>query len=63
MSTEMFVVGAVLFALYIYFTAWNIMHNNKRQDEERKARKENSSVDELDSDGMGNFSRFPQEKD
>ncbi|MGB1267738.1 MAG: hypothetical protein ACPHYC_02115 [Schleiferiaceae bacterium] len=63
MSTEMFAVGAVLFALYIYFTAWNIIHNNKRQDEERKALEDNSSVDELDSDGMGNFSRFPQEKD
>lgn len=63
MSTEMFLVGAVLFALYIYFTAWNIIHNNKVQNEERKALKDNSSVDELDSDGMGNFSRFPQEKD
>ena len=57
----MFLVGAVLFALYIYFTAWNIIHNNKIQDEERYSHKDNSYVDEADTDGMGNFSRFPKE--
>ncbi len=58
----MFVVGAVLFALYIYFTIWNIIYNNKRQDEGHQSRKHGSLVDELDSDGMGNFSRFPDDK-
>ena len=61
MSTEMFLVGAVLFGLYLYFTAWNIIHNNKVQNEERNSLKDNIFVDEVDSDGMGNFSRFPKE--
>lgn len=57
----MFLVGAVLFGLYLYFTAWNIIHNNKVQNEERNSLKDNTFVDEADSDGMGNFSRFPKE--
>jgi hypothetical protein len=63
MSIEMFIVGAVLFALYLYFTIWNIMHNNKRQVEDNKSTGDDMVFDEVDSDGMGNFSRFPQEKD
>lgn len=63
MSIEMFIVGAVLFALYLYFTIWNIMHNNKRQVEDNKSTGDEMVFDEVDSDGMGNFSRFPQEKD
>lgn len=63
MSIEMFIVGAVLFALYLYFTIWNIMHNNKRQVEDNKSTGGDKVFDEVDSDGMGNFSRFPQEKD
>ena len=34
MSFEMFVVGAVLFALYIYLTIWNVTYNNKKQGQE-----------------------------
>ena len=63
MSIEMFIVGAVLFSLYLYFTIWNILHNNKRQVEDNQAIKDDKVFDEVDSDGMGNFSRFPQEKD
>ena len=63
MSIEMFIVGAVLFALYLYFTIWNILHNNKRQVEDNQAIKDDKVFDEVDPDGMGNFSRFPQEKD
>ena len=61
MGVEMFLVGAILFALYIYFTTRNIMRNNKQNDE-NKSKKEGPIVDEFDSDGMGNFSRFPKEK-
>lgn len=61
MSTEMFAVGAILFLLYMYFTFWNIVHNNKIQNN-RKASGRDSSSDELDMDGMGNFSRFPPDK-
>ncbi len=62
MSIEMFIVGAVLFALYLFFTIWNIIHNNKRQVEDNKSIKDDGIIDEIDSDGMGNFSRFPQDK-
>ena len=62
MSVEMFLVGAILFALYIYFTTRNIMRNNNEQNDENKSQKEGPIVDEFDSDGMGNFSRFPKEK-
>ena len=61
MSIEMFLVGALLFALYIYFTIWNIMRNNKKQNEENKSKRDDPIVYEFDSDGMGNFSRFPEE--
>ncbi len=61
MSIEMFLVGALLFALYIYFTIWNIMRNNKKQNEENKSKGDDPIGDEFDSDGMGNFSRFPEE--
>ena len=62
MSVEMFLVGAILFALYIYFTTRNILRNNNKQNDENKSKKEVPIVDEFDSDGMGNFSRFPKEK-
>ena len=57
----MFIVGAVLFALYLYFTIWNITHNNKKQGEENKSIIDDTVIDEHDSDGMGNFSRFPKD--
>ena len=31
MSIQMYMVGGVLFAIYIYFTIWNIFRNNKAQ--------------------------------
>tara|TARA_B100000900_G_C20458728_1_gene666284 strand:- start:573 stop:767 length:195 start_codon:yes stop_codon:yes gene_type:complete len=61
MSIEMFLVGAVLFAAYIYFTIWNITFNNKKQRQENEDDKTDLTIDELDSDGMGNFSRFPSD--
>ena len=60
MSFEMFAVGAVLFAVYIYLTIWNVTHNNKKQGQEYESNKADLPSDELDSDGMGNFSRFPK---
>ncbi len=62
MSFEMFVVGAVLFALYIYLTIWNVIYNNKKQGQEDQSNRADLPIDELDSDGMGNFSRFPNEE-
>ena len=58
----MFLVGAFLFALYIYFTTRNIMRNNNKQNDVNKSKMGDPIVDDFNSDGMGNFSRFPKEK-
>ena len=54
MSTTMWVVGSIIFAVYMYFTIWNI-NNGSKQIQQR----EDVSYDVMDMDGMGNFSRFP----
>jgi len=56
----MYIVGGVLFAIYIYFTIWNIMRNNRSQNTNDGP--EQSHHDAVDMDGMGNFSRFPSDK-
>ena len=50
----MWIVGSVIFAVYMYFTIWNI-NNGSKQIQQR----EDASYDVMDMDGMGNFSRFP----
>lgn len=61
MSWTFFLVGAVIFSAYIYFTIWNIFYGARKNKEENYP----SYYDRhgMDSDGMGNFSRFPSEKD
>jgi hypothetical protein len=57
MGLAMFIVGFVIFVIYVYFLIWNVFYSNKKQ------REENGYVNEhdvLDSDGMGDFSRFPR---
>ena len=54
MSVTMWIVGSVIFAVYMYFTIWNI-NNGSKQTQQR----EDASYDVMDMDGMGNFSRFP----
>ena len=54
MSVTMWVVGSVIFAVYMYFTIWNINNGVKSPPE-----REDVSYDVMDMDGMGNFSRFP----
>ena len=49
----MWVVGSIIFAVYMYFTIWNINNGSKPP-----AQREDSSYDVMDMDGMGNFSRF-----
>ena len=51
----MWIVGSVIFGVYMWFTIWNITRNKveeKTTDDER--------FDVVDMDGMGNFSRFPK---
>ena len=57
MSVTMWVVGSIIFAVYMYFTVWNINNGHKKTKEP-----ESSSYDVIDMDGMGNFSRFPSQQ-
>jgi len=55
MSVTMWIVGSVIFTVYMYFTIWNINRNGVKPPQQR----EDASYDVIDTDGMGNFSRFP----
>ena len=57
MSVTMWVVGSVIFAIYMYFTIWNINNGSKPPQE-----REDASYDVMDMDGMGNFSRFSTQR-
>jgi len=54
MNVTMWIVGSVIFAVYMYFTIWNINNGVKPP-----TQREDTSYDVMDMDGMGNFSRFP----
>tara|TARA_B100000497_G_scaffold88384_1_gene98524 strand:- start:223 stop:384 length:162 start_codon:yes stop_codon:yes gene_type:complete len=51
MSIQMYMVGGVLFAIYIYFTIWNIFRNNKAQQPRKES--QSSVQDSADKGGMG----------
>ena len=53
----MFIIGLIIFMIYVYFLIWNIFYSTKKQREENRY---DNSADVLDSDGMGDFSRFPK---
>ena len=57
MSITMWIVGSIIFAIYMYFTIWNINNGVKPPPQ-----REDASYDVMDMDGMGNFSRFPATK-
>ena len=61
MSTTMFIVGFVIFSLYMYVTIWSIFYNSRKQREENYPNLTGMG-EPIDYDGMGNFSRFPSEK-
>lgn len=58
MGLAMFIIGFIIFVIYVYFLIWNIFYSNKKQRDENKY---GEQPDVLDTDGMGNFSRFPKE--
>ena len=58
MGLAMFIIGFIIFVIYVYFLIWNIFYSSKKQREENKY---SEQPDVLDTDGMGNFSRFPKE--
>lgn len=55
MSLGFFIVGAIIFSVYVYFLIWNIFVSNRKQREENYP----SKVDSVDMDGHGNWGRFP----
>ena len=61
MSTTMFIVGFVIFSIYLYVTIWSIFYNSRKQQEENYPNL-NGMGDKIDYDGMGNFSRFPSQR-
>ncbi len=59
-------MGGLIFAVYIYFTIWNIFYGARKQREENYPNyydRHGSISDAMDMDGMGNFSRFPVDKE
>ena len=58
MGLVMFIIGFIIFVIYVYFLIWNIFYSSKKQREENNY---GEQPDVLDTDGMGNFSRFPKE--
>jgi hypothetical protein len=58
MSIGFFIVGGVIFSVYVYFLIWNIFTSNKKQREENYPR----TADSIDMDGHGNWGRFVPEK-
>lgn len=60
MSLGFFIVGGVIFAVYMYLTIWNIFYSSKKQREENYPNINNTN-DVVDYDGMGNYGRFPKE--
>ncbi|MBN37779.1 MAG: hypothetical protein CMI29_04870 [Opitutae bacterium] len=61
MSITMFVTGFVIFCIYMGMLIWNIYNGHKIT--EKKSPYSESQTDEIDMDGMGDFSRFPFKKE
>ena len=62
MSWGFFFIGAIIFAVYIWFTFWIIFSQNKKQREEGNSAQgyyERHQPDSLDMDGMGDQGRVP----
>tara|TARA_B100000900_G_scaffold258099_1_gene219968 strand:+ start:156 stop:395 length:240 start_codon:yes stop_codon:yes gene_type:complete len=57
MSLGFFIVGAVIFSVYVYFLIWSIFYHNKKQQEENYPTLDGMG-ESIDYDGMGDFSRF-----
>jgi hypothetical protein len=56
----MFVTGFVIFSIYLAILIWNIYNGHKAEKKDRPLERQ---ADQLDMDGMGNFSRFPAAKE
>ena len=58
MSPTMFIVGTVIFGVYLYFLIWNIFYSAKKHREENYPGLTGMG-DPVDYDGIGNYGRFP----
>ena len=57
MEIVMFTIGSVIFIAYMFGLLTMINRSHKEQEQEFKNL--SNRADEMDMDGMGNFSRFP----
>ena len=58
MNPAIFLVGGVIFTVYLFLLLLNITYSNSKQREENYPNR----VDSMDLDGMGNYSRIPVKK-
>lgn len=58
MSAGFFIVGGIIFSVYVYFLVWNIFTQNRKQRQENYP----TFADNIDMDGHGNWGRFVPEK-
>jgi len=61
-------MGGLIFAVYIYFTIWNIFYGARKQREENypgyyDRHGQMGASDSMDYDGMGNFGRSSTDPD
>ena len=59
MSLVFFGVGFLLFSIYLIFLIWNIVYNGKKQKEQNYPNLDFNKNDNIDSDGVGNQGRVP----
>ncbi|MDA9666460.1 hypothetical protein N9T48_00180 [bacterium] len=59
MSLVFFGVGFLLFSIYLIFLIWNIVYNGKKQKEQNYPNLDFNKDDNIDSDGVGNQGRVP----
>ena len=57
MSGGFFIIGGIIFSIYVYFTIWNINTSARKNKEDNYP--EYRRVDTVDMDGHGNYGRFP----
>ena len=57
MSLGMFIVGFLIFGVYVFFLIWNIFYNGKKQEKENYPNLDVHKVDVNDWDGMKNQGR------
>ena len=44
MSISFFIVGALIFAIYLFLMFWNVIYSNKKQKEENYANIDNKEI-------------------